>query len=126
MERFAVMVINDAIDNLKQQGYSVKGVSDGWHTFDELYEHRRILTAILAKTNTDISWRARQHHDGEVWDDLFIVGFSTPEGQYSYHYKNEFWEEFEGVKELERAPEYDGHKPKDIKRLYSIIKKEIG
>lgn len=119
-------VVNDAIEDMKEKGYSVKGISDGWHTFDELYEHRRILTAILAKSNTDISWRAKQHHDGEVWDGLFIIGFTTPEGQYSYHYKNEFWDEFDGVTELERAPEYDGHKPKDITRLYSVLKKEIG
>lgn len=32
----------------------------------------------------------------------------------------EYWDKFQ-VKELEFAPEYDGHKPFDIARLYSIL-----
>jgi len=31
------------------------------------------------------------------------------EGQVSYHYKLEHWDEFEGVPELEYAPKWDGH-----------------
>ena len=33
----------------------------------------------------------------------------------------EYWNHFEGVKELDRAPEWDGHEPKDIGRLDSVV-----
>lgn len=54
-------------------------------------------------------------------DDSFICGIETPEGQYTYHYHLDYWDNFK-VKELEYAPEYDGHKPEDITRLNSILK----
>lgn len=43
------------------------GTSDGYHTFDELYEHRMALTLGLMKNCPKISWRSRNHHpDGEI------------------------------------------------------------
>ena len=51
----------------------------------------------------------------------FIVGITTNEGDFTYHYKLEDWNMFP-VKELEKAPEYDGHTPKDIIRLLSLLK----
>lgn len=38
-----------------------------------------------------------------------------------YHYNLKYWDLFT-VKELPNAPEYDGHKPKDIDRLVSMAK----
>lgn len=95
--------------------------SDGYHTFDELYEHRMILFSIICNQNKSLSWKSKLHHEGDMFDDYFIVGIKTPEGYYSYHYHVDHWDKFD-VEELYRAPKWDGHKPSDITRLYSIIK----
>lgn len=113
--------INNIIEEMKKLGISRKDISDGRHTFGELYYHRMILFSIILNQNPDISWKAKQHHDGTMFDGDFICGIDTPEGQYTYHYKLKYWDNFK-VKELEYAPEYDGHKPNDVERLFSILK----
>lgn len=115
-------VINKMIVDAKEEGWSSKGISDKWHTFDELYYHRMILFLSLQLAHKDKSWKSKQHHDGTMFDDSFVVGIDTPRGQYSYHYDLKYWRLFDGIKELEKAPEYDGHKPKDIDRLLSLEK----
>lgn len=112
--------INSKILEFKELGWSTKGVSDKWHTFDELYYHRMILFLTIQLGHKDISWKSKQHHDGTMFEDSFIVGIDTPKGQYSYHYNLEFWDMFKDIKELEFAPEYDGHTPSNITRLLSI------
>jgi len=94
--------------------------SDGYHTFDELYHHRMMLFLVICHTYKDQAWKSWQHSDGTMFDNSFIVGVDTPEGQYSYHYRQEDYDLFK-VKELEFAPEYDGHQPKDITRLLSLL-----
>lgn len=111
--------VNLILEELRDQGISRKEISDGYHTFDELYYHRMILFSVILNHNKEISWKARRHHDGTMFDGCFICGIETPEGHYTYHYKLEHWDIFT-VKELECAPEYDGHKPKDITRLLAI------
>lgn len=112
--------INKEILELKEKGISRKNISDGWHTFEELYYHRMVLFSVILNQNKEISWKAKKHHDGTMFDgDSFICGIETPEGQYTYHYKLKYWDKFD-VKELEFAPKYDGHKPKDIDRLFSL------
>ncbi len=112
--------INNKILELKEQGFSTKGISDKWHTFGELYYHRMILFLTIQKAHLDKSWRSLQHHDGTMFEDSFIVGIDTPQGQYTYHYNLEYWDLFKDIKELEYAPKYDGHQPKDIVRLLSL------
>ena len=80
-------------------GLSTKDISDGYHTFGELYEHRRILFSIICHNNRELAWKSWKHSDGTMFDDSFIVGIETPEGQYTYHYNSEFWNKFD-VKEL--------------------------
>ena len=85
--------------------------SDGYHTFNELYHHRAVLFSVIVKAFPERAWKARQHHDGTMYDGMFIVGIDTPEGQASYHYDiNPYWDMF-ACRELERAPEWDGHTP---------------
>ena len=47
-------------------------LSDGDHTFEELYFHRMILFSIICNMNTDISWKSQLHDDGTMFgeDDL--------------------------------------------------------
>lgn len=94
-------------------------LSDGYHTFNELYYHRAVLFSVICNQNKELAWKSKQHSDGTMFDNMFIVGIKTPQGQYSYHYDLDLWDMFK-VKELECAPEWDGHMPKDIDRLQSI------
>lgn len=95
-------------------------ISDGYHTFDELYYHRMMLFAVICNTYKDKAWRSLRHHDGTMYDSYFIVGIETPKGQYSYHYHVRNWNMFD-VNVLPYAPEWDGHQPKDVNRLLSLI-----
>lgn len=120
---YRVKELNSQIEALRNIGISRKDISDGWHTFGELYHHRMILTSIIANQNKEFAWKAKEHHDGTMFDDNFIIGFDTPKGQYSYHYHLDHWDLFD-VKELKQAPEYDGHMPSDIDRLLSLLGNE--
>ena len=85
--------------------------SDGYHTFNELYHHRAVLFSVIVKAFPDHAWKSRKHHDGTMYDGMFIVGIETPDGQATYHYDIEpYWDMF-NCKELEYAPEWDGHTP---------------
>ena len=95
-------------------------ISDGYHTFEELYEHRMILFSVILNSNKDISWKSKLHDDGTMFDNYFIVGITTKEGNYTYHYHVDNWDLFD-VKELEYAPKWDGHQPSDITRLFSLL-----
>lgn len=89
-------------------------VSDGYHTFGELYDHRRALTAALCKAFGLDSWRSKAHHpdnDPMFEGGYFIVGINLPTGTITYHYKLSHWDDFAGVIELPHAPKWDGAAP---------------
>lgn len=115
-----IEAINAQIRELSERGVSRKQISDGYHTFDELYYHRMVLFSIICNQNKGKAWKSRLHADGTMFDDdSFVCGIETPQGHYTYHYKLDYWDMF-NVKELDLAPEWDGHKPEDITRLLSI------
>ena len=97
-------------------------VSDGFHTFNGLYEQRMILFAALVKAYKDKAWKSYRHEDGEYcfgggW---FVVGIDTPEGSYTYHYENKYWDMFDCM-DLPRAKHWDGHTEADAEtRLMSL------
>lgn len=95
--------------------------SDGCHTFNELYHHRAVLFSVVCNEQPDIAWKSKRHHDGTMYDGMFIVGINTPEGQATYHYYiDPYWELFR-IKELEYAPEWDGHTPDEaIRRIGTL------
>ena len=104
--------------------YSKGNISDGSHTFNELYYHRMVLFSVICNTYKDKAWKSWKHDDGTMFDNYFIVGITTEEGDYTYHYHKDYWDMF-NVKELDNAPEWDGHKSEDITRLLSLVK-EMG
>ena len=95
--------------------------SDGYHTFNELYHHRALLFSVIVSQFKDIAWKSKQHHDGTMYDGMFIVGVNTLQGQATYHYDVEpYWNMF-NCKELEKAPEWDGHTAEQaIERIASL------
>lgn len=91
---------------------------DGYHTFDELYEHRITLWISFCKLFKEHSyiWRTKFHSDGTQWKGWFILGAETDAGsQMTYHLPMSKWEETDFVDEtLEKAPDYDGHTSDDV------------
>ena len=98
-------------------------ILDGYHTFDELYYHRMVLFSVICNTHKEKAWKSWKHNDGSMFKDYFIVGITTPEGNYTYHYHKDYWDMF-NAKSLLFAPEWDGHEPKDITRLLSLAQKD--
>ena len=99
-------ILNDGIHIMRE----IDGdTSDGYHTFNELYHHRAVLFSVIVKAFSNKAWKSLRHHDGTMYDGMFIVGIDTPEGQATYHYDiDPYWDMFE-CQELELAPEWDGH-----------------
>ena len=96
---------------------SVGSLSDGYHTFDELYHHRSILfLALCITTFKDKAWKSLLHEEGgdPMYNGMFIMGVETPYGQATYHYDiDPYWEKAKNVKEVYHAPKFDGHTPND-------------
>lgn len=99
-------------------GYNIK---DDYHSMSELYYNRMILFLTICKLKPELSWRSFKHHDDTMFDDYFVAGINTPEGQLTYHYNKKYWYLFDGIKTLEKSPIYDGHTSQDIGRLLSLI-----
>ena len=96
--------------------------SDGFHTFNELYHHRAVLFSVIVRDHRELAWKSKAHHDGTMYDGMFIVGIETPQGQATYHYDiDPYWDMFD-CKELDRAPEWDGHTPDEaIERIATLV-----
>lgn len=104
-------------------------LSDGFHTMEELYDHRRALTAALLAERADIAWRSKAHHpdDSPMFEGgCFIVGIDTPAGTITYHYKLSHWDDFAEVPTLEHAPKWDGAGPDaTVTRLLAWARDEL-
>ncbi len=94
---------------------SIGKISDGYHTFDELYKHRCLLFRIVARNYHNPNMVYRFHH----YDGWFCLGIETPWGQVSYHLPESEWEKCAFAQE--RQPEFDGHTSADVlERLKKI------
>lgn len=101
---------------------SVGKISDGYHTFDELYEHRHWLFINLLNAHPK-SWKSQLHHDKTKYEGMFIAGIFTDYGdQITYHMPWDLWHKVK-CRVLPTAPTWDKHTPKDvIKRLKKMTK----
>lgn len=105
--------INNDIKEYKDRTKnSADCISDGYHTFGDLYKHRTYLLA-LAMIHLPYAWKARKHEDGTMFDGMFVVGFPTPNGMVTYHCDNEYWNDFK-VPEIPHAPHFDGYSDADV------------
>lgn len=90
-------------------------ISDGQHTFDELYEHRIVLYITMLRCMSgarQLAWRSKLHSDG--------TGYAAGE-QITYHIPLEYWDETDFAETLDKAPEWDGHTSADVlERLKSL------
>lgn len=109
-------------------------ISDGYHTFDELYEHRIALFITLARLlhrqenvigtvpGEHFVWRSKLHSDGTSFEGWFTLGLGKANGeQMTSHLPLSKWEETNFAETLDRSPEWDGHTPEDVlNRLKNI------
>lgn len=98
-------------------------ISDGYHTFGELYEHRNQLFIALCRAvfyhpklyPDSAVWKSKKHFDGTEWDGWFILGIGTHKGtQITYHLPISKWDECSFACTYDRAPEFDGHTSADV------------
>lgn len=102
-------------------------ISDGYHTFKELYEFRMLynaeyfnLMAYLASEygvsdKMPMPVKSKRHSDGELCfgGEWFVVVVQLPTGQITNHYEMKDWDLFQ-IDEVNEAPEWDGHTPADV------------
>ena len=119
----------DDLNNLikaQDESFEKGKISDGYHTFDELYEFRKMYNAALFNMFSAYNYfpvvKSHRHSDGELcfgggW---FIVSATLPTGQISNHYENKDWDLFR-CEVVETAPVWDGHTSADVlERLRSL------
>ncbi|MEX0313427.1 MAG: hypothetical protein AB3N18_04555 [Allomuricauda sp.] len=137
--------IQNQIDWCKEniQEFKENEISDGYHTFNELYEFRKMYNAALfnewakgwftlqsgldsdnheirnaaltTKPKYDVH-KSIRHHDGEdcFGGGWFIVVAVLPTGQISNHYKLDDWDLFNIPEEEKAKYPFDGHSPQDV------------
>ena len=112
--------LQEIINKAKKEGEDISKLSDGYHSFEELYEFRKVYNAALfnewAKKDLHQVHKSKRHNDGErcFGGGQFIVVAILPTGQISNHYENKDWELFD-VKEEEKALfPFDGHTSSDV------------
>lgn len=122
---------NEIISKMENLKLPVGEISDGYHTFDELYNFRMLYNACLFNTWDDKGLfnvhKSKRHSDGEFpfgKDDMFIVVATLPTGQISNHYNIEHWNLF-CCETREKADEWDGHTAQDVAdRLLKYLKED--
>lgn len=127
---FGVKELNAMIQDSKNRmpdKFSPGDISDGYHTFNELYEHRIALFKALSRAIMDMGeaatvsrlvWKTKTYFNGSpVQDGWFLAGIGDiGDLQISYHIPISEWDTWPA--DIEHAPEFDGHTSADVlKRL---------
>ena len=99
-------------------------ISDGFHTFNELYYYRMLYNAAFFNMlPKELVHKSKKHNDGEecFGGGWFIVMANLPTGQISNHYELKDWDLFQ-IPEKERADKWDGHTPQEAaERLHKFL-----
>jgi hypothetical protein len=120
-------------DLLLPAGIEARDVSDGYHTFDELYEFRKVYNAALfnewARQKKYEVHKSTKHFEGDecFGGEFFIVVAILPGGQISNHYEMKDWDLFHIPAYDKVLYKYDGHTAKDVlERLRNITSRFSG
>ena len=115
----------DGTRELTQAVNDMGEITDGYHSFNELYYYRTLYNAAFFNSLahyddwTDGSWdvefdvhKSKKHSAGEECFDggWFIVMAELPTGQISNYYEMKYWDLFK-IPEKEVANVWDGHSP---------------
>ena len=113
--------------DVQQEQVDMGEVSDGYHTFNELYYYRMLYNAAFFNLlPRDLVHKSKRHHTGEecFGGGWFIVMANLPTGQISNHYELKDWDLFK-VPEKEFADKWDGHTPQEAaERLHKYLQQE--
>jgi hypothetical protein len=122
-------VIQDWINIWIKNWLETNNISDWYHTFGELYEHRIILFISLCRQlwkqmKYSSMWnivKSKKHFDWSEMEWWFIVQVETDVWQISYHIPNKYWDECEFIETLDIANQWDWHTSNDVlERLLKI------
>lgn len=115
-----------AADVVEVPESGIGDLSDGYHTFNELYHHRAMLFSVICNIFRKRAWKSKLHDTGDMYEGMFIVGIDTPYGQATYHYDiDPYWDMFK-VKELDKAPKWDGHTSEEaIARIAALAEIDV-
>jgi len=93
-------------------------LSDGYHTFNELYEHRIALFSLLVNLTLEkYKWiKSMEHWDWTVFDGWFIVMGYINGKQVSYHLPKRMRDVVK-CPWITRADKWDWHKPEDVVKI---------
>lgn len=120
-----MLLENNINKRIKNPAIDTNLISDGYHTFGELYEHRIVLFIALCRFAVidSMVWRSKLHSDGSSWDGWFILGINISEGnQITYHLPISKWEETNFADDRDKAPDFDGHTSNDVlERIKNLI-----
>ena len=117
----------------------VSSISDGYHTFGELYEHRHALFIALMASHPEFAWYSLTHNDEgntPCYEGYFIAGINIPIKtnsitpfhrwpwtQVSYHLPIKYLETVRAFYPQSHQPKYDGHTSDDvINRILNWVK----
>lgn len=117
MESVIEKVTEELCKKAVKQGAKLGNVSDGYHTFNELYEARNTLFIALAKMASKEKevWKSMNHSDGSNYNGWFILGINKRKGsQITFHLPLAMWDKCKFAETLEKAPAFDGHSSKDV------------
>ena len=126
-QQFEISEFEEFIDIIEQEETDMGEVSDGYHTFNELYYYRMLYNAAFFNLLPK-EWvhKSKRHHTGEecFGGGWFVVQANLPTGQISNHYELKYWGLFD-VPEKEFADEWDGHTPQEAaERLFKYLQRK--
>lgn len=93
----------------------VSEVSDGYHSFAELYRHRIALWINVCLAHRECAFRSEKNADGSQWEGWFILGLDHPRfGQMTYHLPDSYRDCCDFAPWKVRNYDYDGHTSEDV------------
>lgn len=120
---------------------NVGSLTDGYHSFNELYEHRHALMCSLMSLAEACpiegisTFKTRKNDAKESMDGWFIAGinlrfiesqnedgsYNTKPAQITYHMPDRLWDMLVNTPEIEYNADYDGHSSNDVfQRLFML------
>jgi hypothetical protein len=110
------MTKEEHLNALIAEGCDTNQISDGYHTFGELYEHRiTLFIALCRQMPHGSAWKSLNHSDGSNFEGWFILGIDNEPGkQITYHLPISKWDECAFFQTLNNAPAFDGHTSEDV------------
>lgn len=125
----------------KEKEVVTDDISDGYHTFWELYKHRIHNFIALCRTKVELEIRKKEtaeiceteyrrwfgvlksklHYDGSEFKGWFLMQLETPYWQISYHLPNKYWDICKFAETSDKANKWDWHTADDVlERLLKI------